>query len=167
MDVLGIPLPAAGPLFLSALFVHVVAGLTCVVSGALAALSRKGRPLHLRSGQVYLWGLAAVFVTMAVMSAIRWRENAQLFAVGSLAFAAGLTGYLLRRRRPQLHILAMGSSYVALLTGFYVDNGPNLPLWNRLPTLAYWLLPALIGAPVILRALARRRVRRASATPPP
>ena len=28
----------------------------------------------------------------------------------------------------------MAASYVALLTGFYVDNGPQLPLWDRLPT---------------------------------
>jgi hypothetical protein len=27
-----------------------------------------------------------------------------------------------------------------VLTGFYVDNGPFLPLWNRLPYIAYWLL---------------------------
>jgi hypothetical protein len=25
----------------------------------------------------------------------------------------------------------MSGSYIALLTGCYVDNGPNLPLWNR------------------------------------
>ncbi|HEV3494783.1 MAG TPA: DUF2306 domain-containing protein, partial [Actinomycetes bacterium] len=40
----------------------------------------------------------------------------------------------------------------------YVDNGPQLPVWDRLPSLAYWLLPSLIGVPLILRALARRRL---------
>jgi hypothetical protein len=49
----------------------------------------------------------------------------------------------------------MGGSYIALFTGFYVDNGPFLPLWNRLPHLAYWLLPSLIGLPLIWRALRR------------
>ena len=37
---------------------------------------------------------------------------------------------------------AAAGSYAPLLTGFYVDNGPHLPLWDRLPHLSYWLLPA-------------------------
>jgi hypothetical protein len=51
----------------------------------------------------------------------------------------------------------MGGSYIALLTGFYVDNGPFLPLWNQLPHLTYWLLPSIIGVPLIWLALHRYR----------
>src|SRR5713226_5732494 len=36
-------------------------------------------------------------------------------------------------RWARFHIVGMGLSYVLLLTAFYVDNGKNLPLWNRLP----------------------------------
>jgi hypothetical protein len=50
-----------------------------------------------------------------------------------------------------------------MLTAFYVDNGPHLPLWDHLPTFAFWLLPSAIGAPVIIRAL--RRARRAPGPP--
>jgi hypothetical protein len=53
----------------------------------------------------------------------------------------------------------MGGSYIALLTGFYVDNGPFLPLWNRLPHLTYWLLPSLVGVPLIQVALRRFQQR--------
>jgi hypothetical protein len=49
----------------------------------------------------------------------------------------------------------MGASYIFLLTAFYVDNGPNLPLWRRLPDIAFWILPSAIGLPLILRALYR------------
>jgi hypothetical protein len=35
----------------------------------------------------------------------------------------------------------MGIAYTAMLAAFYVDNGPHLPLWDRLPTQAFWLLP--------------------------
>ena len=49
----------------------------------------------------------------------------------------------------------MAGSYIALFTGFYVDNGPQLPLWDRAPHLAYWLLPAAVGAPLTWRALLR------------
>ena len=61
----------------------------------------------------------------------------------------------------------MGISYVALLTAFYVDNGPHLPLWDRLPTVTFWLAPTLIGAAIIRRALTRRHsvVQEPAATP--
>ena len=153
ITVFGLPVPNAGPVFLAALAVHVIAGLVCVICGAVAALSRKGGARHLRFGRIYIWGLAVVFATMTILAVIRWRENAHLFAIGSLAFAAGLVGYLNRRRRPYIHITGMGLSYVALLTGFYVDNGPNLPLWDRLPAWSYWVLPSLIGLPLIARAI--------------
>jgi hypothetical protein len=51
----------------------------------------------------------------------------------------------------------MGAAYVAMLTAFYVDNGPHLPLWDRLSAYAFWLLPTVIGAPVIARAVIRAR----------
>jgi hypothetical protein len=50
-----------------------------------------------------------------------------------------------------------GIAYTAMLTAFYVDNGPHLPLWGRLPVLAFWLLPAVIAAPIITRAIIRAK----------
>jgi hypothetical protein len=47
----------------------------------------------------------------------------------------------------------MGTSYILLLTAFYVDNGKNLPIWNQLPSILYWLIPAAVGTPLIVRAL--------------
>lgn len=38
------------------------------------------------------------------------------------------------------------------MSGFYVDNGPFLPLRNRLPHINYWLLPTIVGVPLIWRA---------------
>jgi uncharacterized membrane protein len=156
IDIAGIGVPDAGPLFLTVLAVHVAAGLTCVVCGAVAALSRKGAARHRRFGRIYLWALGVVFTSMSVMSAIRWSHNDHLFVIGALAFALALAGYLSRRRWPQVHIAGLGGSYVALLTGFYVDNGPHLPGWDRLPAWVFWVLPSLIGLPVIVRAIGRR-----------
>ena len=85
------------------------------------------------------------------MAIIRWHEDAHLFAIAVIAFGLGLYGYRARRRHrpgwPPHHAIGMGGSYIALLTGFYVDNGPFLPLWDRLPHLTYWLLPSLVGIP--------------------
>ena len=61
----------------------------------------------------------------------------------------------------------MAVSYIALVTGFYVDNGPNLPLWNLLPHITYWLLPIVIGIPLLLRSLRRTtRVERVTSSWP-
>lgn len=91
---------------------------------------------------------------------MRWAEDYHLFVIGLVAFTSGSLGYLHRRRqRPgdAVHIIGMGISYIALLTAFYVDNGKNLPLWSHLPHLAYWIVPSIVGIPLVARALARRR----------
>ncbi|MEV6033922.1 hypothetical protein AB0L65_22405 [Nonomuraea sp. NPDC052116] len=66
----------------------------------------------------------------------------------------------MRRRRPALHIAGLGASYIALPTGFYLDNGPHLPLWERLPGWSHGALPSLVGVPLITLALWRRRPTR-------
>ncbi|MFF4616187.1 hypothetical protein [Nonomuraea jabiensis] len=156
IDIGGIPVPDAGSLFLTILAIHVAAGVTCVACGAVAALSGKGGVRHRRFGRIYLWALGVVFASVSVMSMIRWSHSAHLFVVGAAAFALALTGHLNRRRRPYLHIAGLGGSYIALLTGFYVDNGPHLPGWDRLPSWVFWILPSLIGLPMIARAIGRR-----------
>jgi hypothetical protein len=58
----------------------------------------------------------------------------------------------------------MGLSYILLLTAFYVDNGKNLPLWNKLPQTAFWVFPAVAGIPFIVRALLRHPLVRSFST---
>jgi hypothetical protein len=161
-EVFGLPIPDAGGLFDAALAGHIAAGLTCVVTGTLAATAPKRPGRHTLSGRVFFWSLAVVFASSTTMAVLRWAQDWHLLLIGTVAFGAGSLGYLARRRRrpgwQRVHIPAMGGAYIALFTGFYVDNGPHLPLWERLPHVAYWLLPSLVGVPLILRALARRRL---------
>jgi hypothetical protein len=158
-DVFGLPIPDAGPIFAAALAVHIASGLTAVVAGALAATAKKRPGRHPRVGRVYLWALGGIFTTATIMAIIRWREDAHLFAIAVVAFGLGLYGYRARRRhRPgwaPRHAIGMGGSYTALLTGFYVDNGPFLPMWNQLPHITYWLLPSIVGIPLMWLALRR------------
>lgn len=65
-----------------------------------------------------------------------------------------------------MHLVAMGCSYVALLTGFYVDNGPHLPLWQYLPDWSFWVLPSLVGLPIIWAAVRRRPTPHPATSPP-
>jgi len=160
--ILGDQVGSTAPVFLGFLAVHVLAGLTAVVTGAVAALVRKGSPRHIRAGRWYYLAITVVFVTATVLAALRWRQDYYLFIIGAVAFTAATIGYQHRRRhRPgdTGHIAGMGIAYVAMLTAFYVDNGPHLPVWDRLPAFMFWLLPSVIGAPIIARAIIRARAR--------
>ncbi len=155
--ILGIVVPSTDPVFLTVVGFHVLAGLVCVVTGAVAMLSVKRPGRHPSFGTIYFWFLLAVFASATALSVVRWAEDYHLFILGALAFAAASLGRLARRQRwrgwVRLHILGMGLSYILLLTAFYVDNGPNLPLWRELPHWAFWVLPGAIGIPIIARAL--------------
>ena len=162
----GVAIASTSPLFLAGVAVHVAAGLTCVVAGAIAMLSKKAAGRHPTAGSVYYWALAVVFATAAGLAIARWTEDADLFLLACLAFALATFGREAMRRgwlgRYRPHIFGMGSSYIVLLTAFYVDNGKSLPVWRDLPTLAYWTVPAAIGLPIMAWALLRHPlVRRA------
>ena len=50
-------------MFLAFLAVHVLAGLAAVITGAVAALARKGSPRHIRAGRWYYRAITVVFAT--------------------------------------------------------------------------------------------------------
>jgi hypothetical protein len=66
---------------------------------------------------------------------VRWAENYHLFFLGALSLTAASVARTALRRRWRnwvgLHITGMGSSYILMLTAFYVDNGKHLPLWKN------------------------------------
>jgi hypothetical protein len=157
--VFGIPIPSSSPLFLSVVAVHVAAGLVSSVAGVVAMLTPKRAGRHPSAGAVYYWSLVVVFLTMTTLSILRWPHNTHLFVLGILSFSAGAIGRTARRRLWRrwlpVHVTGMAVSYILLLTAFYVDNGPHLPLWRSLPRLAHWLLPGVVGVPILLWALRR------------
>ena len=115
---------STAPVFLAFLAVHVLAGLAAVAAGAAAALVRKGSPRHVRAGRWYYRAITVVFATATVLAAMRWRQDYYLFIIGAVAFTAATVGYQHRRRhRPgdTGHIVGMGTAYVTVLTGFYLD----------------------------------------------
>ena len=156
-NVAGIEIPSTDPIFLAIVGVHILLGLTCVTTGAIAMLSPKRPGRHPHYGTIYFWCLAGIFLTAGGLATMRWAEDYHLFVLGTLAFAAACFGRQARRRRwrnwARLHITGMGASYVFLLVAFYVDNGQQLPIWKDLPHVTYWLLPVAIGIPLIVRAL--------------
>ena len=154
----GIVIPSTDPTFLAVVIgVHIPLGIACVVTGASAMLSRKGRGRHSRFGTIYFWCLSALFASATLLSVIRWSENYHLFVLGAVAFGCARFGRsALQLRWPhwiRLHISGMSLSYVVMLIAFYVDNGKQLPIWKHLPHFTYWLVPPVVAAPLIVWAL--------------
>lgn len=161
MVIAGLEIPSDSPVFLSILAIHVPMGLLAVVTGIAAMLKEKRRGAHTRFGSMYFWSLGVLFLTSTGLSATRWSEDYHLFVLGAVAFSAAVIGRLARRSRWRtridVHIVGMGISYIVMLTAFYVDNGKNLPIWRDLPHIAYWLLPSVVGFPLIIWALGHDR----------
>lgn len=159
VSIAGLDLLCDHPLFLLALAVHIPFGLLSVATGVVAMLSPKVRGRHSTSGALYFWGLLVVFVSASVLAWVRWVENAYLFGLGALAFSVAFAGRTALRQRwsdgIRIHIAGMGVSYIMMLTAFYVDNGPHLVLWRRLPPIVFWVLPAAVGLPFVIRAWLR------------
>ena len=167
--VAGIVIPSTSPLFLAGVAVHVAAGVICVVAGAVAMLSPKGRGRHSSFGSIYFWGLSVVCGSAGVLAVARWTEDRVLFALAALSFVAACVGRAAVRRPKaralRVHLFGLGASYVILLTAFYVDNGRNLPVWRDLPPLAYWLTPSAVGLPLMFYALLRHPLLRSRRQP--
>ena len=168
--VFGVPVTSIDPGFLAVVHFHILVGVACVVAGLVAMLSRKGRGRHSTSGTLYYWCLAVLVVSATGLSVVRWAENDHLFLLGLLSLISATVGRTALRQhwrhRVTVHITGMGLSYILLLTAFYVDNGKNLPLWRELPQIAFWLLPAAIGMPLIVSALVRHPLARRGLTKP-
>jgi uncharacterized membrane protein len=157
---LGLDVASTTTVFLAFLAAHVTAALVAIVAGVVAMLARKGPGRHPRAGRWYLGGILVVFATACVLASFRWPADLPLVLAGGISVAAALYGYLFRRlHRPGdlPHVIAMGVSYIAMLTAFYVDNGPHLPIWNLLPSWTFWILPSIVGIPIITRAILKRR----------
>jgi hypothetical protein len=159
-------IPSTNAVFLTAVGVHIVFGLTCVVTGAIAVLSPKREGRHPKYGKVYFWSLAALFATATGLAVVRWAADYHLFILGTLAFAFAYFGRTARRQLwrgwPRLHMTGMGGSYMLMLAAFLVDNGKFLPVWRDLPPFALWFVSSVIGLPILAYNLRRHPLVRVS-----
>lgn len=155
--IFGVPVPSTDPVFLTFVVIHILISLVCVVSGVLAMLTQKASRRHPIFGKIYFWSMLSAFVTVVILSVMRWPHNIHLLSIGTLAVIFTYAGRRMARSKmsswTRLHTLCMGASYILLLTGFYVDNGKNLPFWRMFPQWFFWVFPAMIGMPIILYVL--------------
>ncbi|MGZ3899867.1 MAG: DUF2306 domain-containing protein [Bacteroidia bacterium] len=149
----GFEIPFDDTLFLIILGIHVASGLTCVISGIFSMISKKREGIHIKAGKIYYWAFLVLFITSILIAIERWKEDYHLLILGSISFIAASAGKIAAKRKWSnwilYHITGMALSYIFLLIAFYVDNGKFLPVWKHLPQVLYWLLPLIIGIPLL------------------
>ena len=165
-NLVGIPIPSADPVFLIFVIIHIGISLVAVITGLMAMFAEKTSRRHKKIGNIYFWSISFSFLTVVILSLMRWPNNLHLLTIGVLTFCLTFMGRKLARakykRLTRLHTICMGFSYVVLLTGFYVDNGKNLHFWRMFPEWSFYLLPSIIGVPIIIKALLRHPLNRRS-----
>jgi hypothetical protein len=163
-DIFGLPVPSTDKFFLAIVVIHILIALVAVVSGLFAMLVNKTSTRHPFFGTVYFWSMWLSFFCIVILSIMRWPHNGHLLGIGILAIGFTYGGNRMTKAKnknwSRFHTIYMGSSYIFLLTGFYVDNGKNLPFWKLFPQWFFWIFPALVGIPIIVYALWKNPLNR-------
>ncbi len=135
------------------LTIHVTAGVVGLLLGPVAMFSRKRRGRHTRAGEAYHWAFAALFVSAVALAVLDWSENWWLAPVGAGSYAFALLGYVAaKRRRPKWlirHVADQGGSYIAMTSATLVVNWENLTGTPGRESPLPWLLPTVVGTPLI------------------
>ena len=135
------------------LTLHITLGVTGLVLGTIALWTRKRHGRHTTVGEAYHWIMLSVCVTATVVAVLDWQRLwwFVLVAAGSYAFA--LRGYVAAKRRwpgwLRAHITGQGGSYIAMVTAALVVNWQRLTGEPGVTSLWAWLLPTVIGTPII------------------
>lgn len=129
---------------------HVAAGSAGLLLAPIAMAAPKHRGRHTRVGLAYQVAIAALTVSALGLVAFAPVRLWWLALIACGTEVAALAGWReARRRRPgwrSRHVGLMAGSYVSLVTALLVVN------WSS--PLA-WILPTLVGTPLIARASAR------------
>jgi hypothetical protein len=156
-DLFGIPIPSTDKVFIGLVVVHIIISLVALTAGALAMFAHKTSLGHKKNGNIYFWSMSFAFITIVILSIMRWPHNISLLAIGISAFSATVLGRKFAKTKrkgwTRLHLIFMGASYIFLLTGFYVDNGKNLPFWRSFSHWFMYVFPSMIGIPIIVKVM--------------
>ncbi|WP_276374266.1 hypothetical protein [Chryseolinea sp. H1M3-3] len=72
-DLFGIPIPSTDKVFVGFVIVHIIISLVAVATGVLAMLAHKTSARHKKNGKIYFWSISCSFVTVLILSFMRWR----------------------------------------------------------------------------------------------
>ena len=140
-------------LFRVVLWLHITVGTVGLILGPIAMAAPKGSRLHARAGEVYHWVMLAVCVSAAGLAWLDWTRLWWFLPIAAGSYAFALVGYVAAkyRRRGWLtaHVSGQGGSYIAMVTAVLVVNWELLTGTRGLSSPWAWILPTLIGTPII------------------
>jgi len=135
------------------LILHIAAGAVGLVLGPIAMTAWKRPGLHTRTGEAYHWVMLLVCVSAAGLAVLDWARNSWFPPVAGGSYAFALFGYLAAKRRwhgwLRAHLVGQGGSYIAMVTALLVVNWQTFTGQPGRSSLWPWLLPTLIGSPII------------------
>ncbi len=149
----------------SLLALHVTTGSLGLVLGPIAVWASRRGQLEGGAGSAYHWSVLAVCLTACGLVALDFRALWWLLLLAGLSYVLALLGFLAPRRRwrgwVRAYARGQGGSYIALVTALLVVSIEGTA------SVAAWVLPTLVGHPLIERRVAwleaRERAERPSA----
>jgi energy-converting hydrogenase Eha subunit A len=134
--------------------VHIAAGAIALVLGALTLSAERAPSYRSRAGSAYQWTVLALAITAIALVGFEASELWWLALLAAFSYGLALVGYLAptrRRHRAWIRAYAhgQGGSYIALVTALLVVS------LNGAAAAAAWIVPTLIGLPMIERRVAR------------
>ena len=149
----------------SLLALHVGAGSLGLILGPLAIRASRRGQLEGGAHSAYHWSVLAVSLTAAGLVVLDFRALWWLLLVACLSYALALLGFLAPRWRwrgwVRTYARGQGGSYIALVTALLVVSVEGSA------AVAAWLLPTLVGHPLIERRVASLEARERERPPPP
>ena len=144
------------------LVVHIVAGGLAVVLGAITLLAAKGRPLHRRTGILFVYAMLTMGISASMLAL---RHGINLNFLGGLTSAYFVITALMTVRRPSawtvrvvigamaltfaLALTQIGLGVAALTSGHFAINGVPVPMVFFMAAIA---LTAGLGDLRVIRA---------------
>ncbi|GAA2017688.1 DUF2306 domain-containing protein [Pseudokineococcus marinus] len=129
---------------------HVVAGGAGLLLGPVVMALPKRRDRHGLAGRVYVPVTVVMTTTALALAALDPGRLWGLAIIAAATLTTALAGAALARRRPPgwlaAHVRLMGASYLSFVTAFLLTQ------WSS--PLA-WVLPTLVGTPLIALAVHR------------
>ncbi|OFD52209.1 hypothetical protein BWGOE4_56920 [Bacillus mycoides] len=135
------------------LFIHILVGVICLIAGLAAMVAPKKKGLHKKLGEIYHFSFIIVFITTVAMAIMHWESSSYLLYIGIFSYSLALLGYLAGKFKWKnwvaIHIGSILGSYIAILTAVLVVNVNRMPILNNYNPLIFWLIPTIIGSPII------------------
>jgi hypothetical protein len=140
-------------LFRFVLLVHIAAGVAGLILGPIAIMAVKRPGLHTRAGEIYHWVMLWICLTAALLAALDWARIWWFLPIAAGSYAFALVGYVAAKRRWRgwlvAHIAGQGGSYIAMTTALLVVNWQSLTGTRGIHSPLAWILPTLVGTPLI------------------